>query len=419
MATPTQTYLEIMQEVAYRLHARTSGTLTAAAAATVTAANYPFKTNLDNADSNMYVGDELYITTAKVPAVAPNPQEVTAYAPSTGILTPGMSYTETPAATANFDIYQKEITRAMLQTAVNRALRSLRYRVYALLSLLPDADMELSGTDSWGTASDATFTKSTADLIYGTQVGNVLNSAVNGYLPSESIDVTPDTGYFVQADLRITSGTANFIAYDETNSAEIDSEDYDDYNHTRLAFSFTTPASCKQITIRLAGEEADADIDWDDVILLRPGARQVPLPDYITERDQLRRVLHCSGQDYADMDQFSEYLWWDVKPDMLGPNQRLFLTVESGIRAVTYLDVVRPYPELSADTDTTVCDRELLVLQAKYELLNDLVNKAPGQEVASWKAERSQTKKDLKPHGYKQRLAPYPKTGFSTPPRTP
>lgn len=421
MAVSSRTYLQLIQEVAERLGALDQGTLTAATTSLLTINNYPFKTGRTAASDKKYEGCEIYSTQSGT-AASPNPNGIASYDASGGTFVPSFTYTTQPGATDTVDIHKKGITRDMLKKAINRALRNLYYRTLAPLSLLADADMELSATTSWGTVSNATFTKNTTagDLIYGERVGNVANSAVNGYLPSASIDVDPEATYFIQADLRVTSGTANLIAYDETNSANIDYEEYDEYDWTRLAFTFTIPATCKQITIRLAGEEAAADVDWDNVILLKSGAKQVPLPDYITEIGQLRRVLTCTGQDYAEQDDLYEYFWWNVKADMMGPNQRFFLALDPGIsNGPIYLDVLRPYAELTADTDTTVCDRELLVLQAKYELLRDLIQGAPGRDISSWKQELAATRRELKAEGHKQLLAPYFKMGFSTPPITP
>lgn len=389
MAVASRTFLQLVEKVADNLQALEQGTLTAASSGSSTAANFPYKTNLANADANKYVGCQFYTTSGTAPTQ--NPQEITAYAPSTGVFTLGLASATPPDATSTFDIFKKGLTIADLRKAVNNAVRKMQYKYLVPVTMLVDGDCDTSGVASWGTVSNATATKvsGAATLWRGALALNIANSSANGYLPSAAVNVHPSSAYLLLAITRAPTGTSNLIAWDSTNSAEIESESVASYDWQTLGFAFTTPATCYQITVRLSNTHASGTSNWDDVILLPLGAREIRFPDWVTKPGQVIRVLRMPLSTAEEADELTRYSCpsFNVVPDMNNPNGMFKLKLPSSIQEPVWIEAWRNYADLSLDADTITADRHILELWATAEMLNLLINKAPGEEAKAWKEE--------------------------------
>ena len=145
---PSTTTLVLIEEVARRLQALRQGTLTGSGATSLTVNNDPkFRSNRSNADqASGYAGAEFMSTSGTAPV--PNPNGISAHVWSTGVMTPAIDFTTTPASTSTFDLFLRGITREMLVAALNKALRDMRYADRVPLSYVDDADMEASGVGS-------------------------------------------------------------------------------------------------------------------------------------------------------------------------------------------------------------------------------------------------------------------------------
>ncbi len=389
----SRTLLQIVESVADALNARSYGTATGGAAGTITCATYPFLTSLANADANEYVGDEIYTSGGTGLGQA---RQVVTYAPTTGVLTPSANWTVTPDATTTFDIFKRGLRHDWLKDRVNAALVKLRYVTIIPLTLVADGDMETSGVGSW-TASNATLTKVTAaaNLLHGAQALKALCTNVNGYAASVTINCQPNETFILQARVVTAVGTATLQAYDVTNSAAIDSEDYTYPGFGGLSFTFATPSTCKQIQIRLKGTGATDDAFWDDVQLLRQGDTEVNLPSSIVRAGQVLDVLTDVNRDDAFQDKYHSYFWWKVLPNFDNPNSQFRLSLSPAVNGPIWLKVALPYATLSADTSTTFCDRELIEVASLVETLSGLVNLAPGEEAVAYKVEYLRQRKKL------------------------
>ena len=391
MASPTLTYLAAVQAVADNLNLRENGTATsgAAAGATLVAASWPFLNAASNANSNKYLGDEQKVTSGTTNLGAL--RGIITYAPSTGTFTPSSAW---PAqiTTETFDIYKRGVRYADIQAAINHALRERRYEAIWPLTLVTDGDFETSGTSAWGTAVNAALTKvaTAGNLLRGAQAGRVLNSSANGYLPSAAMTVVPGDTYYLEAKVRAAVGTATLIAYDNTNSATIDSEDWANLGWGKISFTFSLPSTCESLVIRLRGTGASDDCYWDDVILRRDGAREVSLPDWVVDPGQVLDVYRGSGFSTGN-DGFDEDLYsikrYSVLPDAGNPLALYKIQTHSLVNGPLWIRARKAFSELSADTDTTIMPRNWLVTAATYQLLERLVNRSPGQETVAWKAE--------------------------------
>ncbi len=390
----TSTLLEICQKIGDELAIREHGTATGGSTSTLVCASYPFKTSYTNANTNAYVRCSMYPTSG---TEASNERDVVTYAPSTGTFTAGVNWSTGPASTNTFDIYKKGVSYHDIKDAVNSALEKLRYRSRNILTLITDGDMETSGVTNW-TATNSTMTKvtSSGNLFFGTQSGRVVNSVANGNVQSATIYTSPDYAYYLQARVRASTGTAQLVAYDVTNSEDIDYEEWEYQGQGIIAFSFHVPSDCEAIAVQLRGEEATADVYWDDVMLLRIGAYEMVLPSWITQPGQILEVHMANSTEYADVNYDYPPVNYNIIADELSPLNQWRLVVDPYITGPLFIDARRPYTTLSTDSSTTYCPKSLAVLAGKVELLETLIGRSPGMDTQEWKEQYRKESRKLK-----------------------
>jgi hypothetical protein len=420
MTIPSRTLIQLIQDVARSLGAYESGTATGGTTTTIVSATYPFKTGRSNASTKTYEGCEIRCTDATNTSVI-DVREITAYAPSTGTFTVD-TLSFTAANTDTFDIFKKGLRYADIKAAINRALRKRYYRYITPISLVNDADMESSGTTAWTAINSATLAKTSNDaddVFRGYQSLKITNTQADGGAKSNVIDVIPGVSYHVEALVRAETGTAVLAAYDSTNSALIESESWAYQGKGRIGFSFTTPATCEQIYISMSAAGASDVTHWDDVILYRPGATTLVLPDFITHPGQVLRVLgNYAREDKADNDMFTPIIWANIEPNQSSLLNQYKLTVPP-IAYPVYIDTIRPWAELSTDASICYANRDWIELAATVELLDEIRNRAPGQETQAWTKLYLEKKRELRSLDYTHNSFISLDQGFSTAPNTP
>ncbi len=425
MAIPSRTLLQLCQAVADALDARESGTATGGSTTTLVCASHPFMSSLTGASTNTYKLCEIRPTDGDEEGEA---RDIITYAPSTGTFTVGLAWATGPGNGDTFDIYKRGIRYDAIKAAVNRALRKRYYRTVVPLTEVIDGDMEANGTTSWTAATGATLSKvgTSGNLWRGLQSLRVQNDSTDDYAQSTSINVEPGTGRYVEAKYRAASGTAELVAYDVTNSKEIDSRTAETVGReqglewNKLWFTFTVPDDCKQIAYRLQGQEADADIYWDDVISFRAGAREMALPDYIVREGQVVRVMRQTfAGKRGDTDSFTDYFHWMLIPDQSSVMNLWRVQFEPFLSEPVWLEVSRPFGELSTDSSVCYADQEWIELAATVELLDVLKSRAPSQEVQHWRSLYKEKKDELVMLDSVMQAGPVLKWGFRSVPNTP
>jgi hypothetical protein len=257
---------------------------------------------------------------------------------------------------------------------INRTLVGARYRRHGLLTLVTDGDMETSGTTGW-TGANSTLTKATtaASVAFGAQALRVANTLANGYAKSGTIAVVANDVFQLRADVKVTSGTAVLVAYDETNAADIDTKSSTATDWRYCWFQFTVPSGCKSITIRLRGTEATADAYWDNVSLRNNSARRVSLPSWVDNRDKfegLTAVVGDSAQSdayLADSQMPTDLVDYELLEDPTGAT-RFYVTFNESPAgdALLFVRGLCPYAELTTDADTTQADPALVSAGARF-----------------------------------------------------
>lgn len=395
----TNSLIDLIERIVVPLELGMVGTLTASSTTSLTIGNDArFRTNDTGANVDQYVGDTIYMTSGGSPT--PNPNGISAYAPSTGVLTPSITYTVAPASDATFILFHRGVTHRDVKDSLNLALTQLRYLARWPLTLVADGDMETAGTTHWA-ASGASISKvsTTGNHVHGSQSLEVVAGAGAGYAQSDTIYVDPggSPDWSVWATVRADIGTARLTAYDVTNSAVIASEDWTARGFGTLAFTFRLPATCEALAFRLTGTEAAARSYWDELIALPTETSVVALPAWVTRTEQIEWVTSApSGRERPDQALVWDDHHWTAEPDAASPLSAYALHLDPAVSAPTYLEAWRPFEELDADADATLGNRELVVLAAQMELLRKLQNRAPSQEVESWRREYSERRRQLK-----------------------
>lgn len=283
---------------------------------------------------------------------------------------------------------------SVIEDAINEFLRNQREEAWHPVSLVADAGMEASGVTDW-TDSDATSSKVTtaANVIFGRQALRVANSSAGGYTRTASIPVRPYQNYILAAIAQAAVGTARLQAYDVTNSVAIDAKTTDDEVHQVIAFTFQAPSGCKELQIRLVGDEATADIYWDNLWLLHHASlRHRANVEELDDIAQVKRVEWwmarglSSGANFvydADRWAFSVDGQASWEPTMSAVGGLYVRLTEFPL--VTRLPMVvyhRPHATLSAESDTTTVYREWVKYGAAIRVIEGYImgNEAFNQE---------------------------------------
>lgn len=383
---------------------RVSGTCSAAGT-TTTIVDTSGDSPLDpDDDERKYANAWAYIEadSAGTPLNVGELRRVSSYVPDNGTLTLSRALSNATTATQSYGIYFKRPPIRLAEYKgiadyINETLRNVVYRTRHLMTLVTDGDMETSGTTSW-TASNSTLTKLTAaaNVRLGKQAMQVANSSASGYARSGLVDVSPYQNYAVAADCRAISGTARLVLYDETNGATIDDRTSDIYGWRWLHFNYTIPSGCERVSVRLVGDEATADLYWDNVSLRNVAATRMDLPSWVVNENAIEEVGVWRGGtgtastddeagDYAVDERYAGVLhWWEIVEDATGltPKRLEFWPLPSSDELLV-LRGLRVYDELDDDTDTTDCPADLALAGALTKIYRELGDAA---NYTYWKA---------------------------------
>lgn len=238
------------------------------------------------------------------------------YSPSEGKAVVGRTFATTPVtALTPYEIHTHGATPDELHEWIKWSCRNLLVETREVLTgLVADGNMEDSGTTNW-TGTNATVTKTTteANVGRGAQALSVVTTAAAGYAESPSMPVGGSKSYRIFALVKATGGTASIVVRDFTNTAAITvswgnlasvaSASYGDWRF--LAGTFTTPATCVNIRLRLQNDTITTTSYFDDVCVYPVDAGFLPLPTWVDDPEAqlvdvvLYRYLGTGRDDYV------------------------------------------------------------------------------------------------------------------------
>jgi hypothetical protein len=262
-------------------------------------------------------------------------------------------------------------------------------------------DALATGTTLW-TATSATPSLPNLDPSdrLGRRAIRVTATATPGYLESAGIDVDPDNGAewrifcLVRALATATGnagGAASIVLRDLTNSATITPS-------TTLAWtrrgwgilesSFTVPATCNKIALRL---QADTNTQVADFIpqVWQTRQRLFALPPRLATKEHVGKLMQLTGSLYSDLDPDR----WDgnyERRDLMGRGVQLWLDPAASSDRLWYYEKAS-YPSLTSDPAVagdddaaTWCPEPYIVAATQYEMYRYLAQRDSQTRPGYW-----------------------------------
>lgn len=269
---------------------------------------------------------------------------VTVYTPAAGRLAVSPQFSATIESGDDYELWRIEPQRVL--DLLDRILtQDLFIPCWTVLSELPDYDMEQTAVTDWIGVS-ATPTKSSAEPpMAGEKYLVVTATGANGYARTPLIGVEPGKPYFVSALARYSTSNGELRVWDETNNALIKSITVDTRYNIRPSADFNTPATCKQVTIRLVTVTNAGVTEWDEVVLYSQEARSIALPWWVKSRSQVRDVYQLHGNPVRN-DLWTDELrgialaegrQWRIRDNPLGRGQLRLQLIEGHMSHPIYI----------------------------------------------------------------------------------
>ncbi len=321
--------------------------------------------------------------------------------PSTGTITVSPALTGTPGSSASFIVSNVVDHCDRLVEAINRALtRRISRWLKVPLTDVPDGDfLGTTVSDHWA-ATNATLTYQTLSMVNGIaqRVLQVVTTAANGFGQSDPIPVMPlETRNFMlfmrNANSTVTTvNTAAITIRDLTNGANI-TPTFTVGTATSASHAFITvkgqysiPAGCSQIAYQLGAQENTATVQF--ACLVDNGSDQRTFfaqPHLATEDDISTLYLASPGTPTSGPEDmaFSPISDDGYSINNYGWGLAFDFTTEPPMFPMFY-DEYSFFTPLSADTDTTDADEEIVILGAAIELFKMLVEQNKDNQVSRY-----------------------------------
>ncbi len=279
--------------------------------------------------------------------------------------------------------------------AINIVLDTLQHPLHIPATLVVDGDMRVTGVGNWtaaGTGGTPTLAKETSIVNHGEQSLSITNDAATtlGYAKSESINLPGNTQVMVSVAVFITAGdSAKISLIDVTNSnAVIDTAVSAVTGWVTLYFVVNTPATCEQVQIWLEAP-AKSDVVYFDHAIVWPTKQLLIDPlSTIEYGHEIERVVYfprgtaltATGDDNAfamegDAPVFYAHFKIDRDDSNVTPN-RIQLIGVNRVTQPLWLKGWVDYSAMSADTDTTLANKDIVLNLATSDLLDNLALRA-------------------------------------------
>ena len=304
---------------------------------------------------------------------------------STGTLTIAPVHSAAPAAGDMYQIWRMVYPQTVLDILDQIMQEEVFLPCWTVLTEVPDGDMEqISNSADW-TASNATLTKATAEPTgWGKRYLTVATTSAAGYAKTATnLAVVPGKKYHISALVRANAAgcTPSLIAYDATNSAAIDSKTTTSQTWGRLWFEFTAPATCYQVSIRLANAENTVTSSWDEVCLYSLDSQDLPLPWWVKEKQQVKGIFRMhftdigtnlwNPQPYGELDTNR----WDFRDDAYGRGQLRIVSRYGAPQGPVFIFGTRNEVAFANEnTDTKRVDANWLNTALCYQVFSHLIN---------------------------------------------
>ena len=286
-------------------------------------------------------------------------------------------------------------------TGVTLGKQALRVQNTALNGYVQSATINVEPSQSYYLVADVTVASGTAVLeLWDVTDGVVQRTASAGAVAFDNVAKTiTDTGnglaIFNTGDIVYTNASNNpgpftvttggvagtitctgatFVtetpagAITITKGPAIDTSTCAERQSRRLWLQTTSlPSGCRQVAVRLGGQQATADVYWDNVQLRNTLATEMSLPSWFKDARWLERIYISSAGNASSagidksIDTLNRYEanWWGVHEDREGVTPfKVQFDIQSYSGGLLMGEALCPFTELSADTDSTEADAD-------------------------------------------------------------
>ena len=292
---------------------------------------------------------------------------------SSNILTGTTTLTNAIQTGTDYILWPRDISAALIDNEINNVLRHTDAPHLWVPSLIDDADFDANDLTKWpasGSPTTREFITTTAKILLGERALHLVADAVDeGVTQFAAIDVTEGEQLLISVIVRVESGSAKVSLINSAPSEVIESVTVDEYLHTEVRFTETVPDDCEQVELRLLSAQSTATfIISPPVVLQSFSGRSYAAPDWLTDKGMVREAYYVplgAASELSDSYIAGGERWPRApKPDFITaprfvtPNRIQFKASSLGPLG---LHCLRPFATMSANTDTTTCEREYLV----------------------------------------------------------
>lgn len=277
---------------------------------------------------------------------------------------------------------------------LNEILENLKHDLWVPLTVVPDGDMQTTGTGDWAVSS-STLTKTTTgdSIVFGTQSLKVTNTGANGYAElAVALNYQPGTKLFVAALVNKASGsgdpTLDFFNVVTSGVIETGSVDTLLSGNAIISFLVEVPAGCYAQQLHLKGTSADNIVDWNFLMVLPVKQKQFTFPSRLEWSDDLQGLYKLDlGTDITYDTSENAYMLSETIMEKWGEatfrredTSNLPLVVERrDIKEIDRMLFVKGRVDYStfstsgssADAETTFAPEDILVDLVYAELLDE------------------------------------------------
>ncbi len=213
-------------------------------------------------------------------------------------------------ASDSFEIWRRGINPDDVDRAIDEALTKL-CSSWALMpvSQLPNGDFEeaLSGNNLWDDGGSGGTVALTTNATSGINFPNefvrntllVTAASADDFAESPSIFVQPGWQYYVYVPASARGGTAELIFYNVTGSVEVVADTGTVTSTLRgwtgLEATFTVPAACQEVTIRLNQVTTGEIAEFGPVYMHLIGQRRIHLPERVISKEHVGPLYQLSN----------------------------------------------------------------------------------------------------------------------------
>jgi len=304
-------------------------------------------------------------------------------APTTGIVTVSPPFRGRVQSGTNYSLW-KTYHPVPAQNAMNRVLRRMRREQLLPISLVADADMETTGVTNWTATGDEALTKSTtaSQIVHGSQSLRIAAvTAIPDVRYATDLQVIAGDQYIFSGNLlSVGDDLITLQARDPTAGATIASGSHRQGVFMEIdLYPVVIPTGALTLRFRILGSTTGDDIYVENAIVWPVNRGWFDLPSWIEDPADILGVGYFErGTALIGTNAYTiqEGSWvpWPYETDWVEESgaRPMRIRFQTPVCRPLYIRLMRPFAEMTADTDTTTADRALLVNLTLREIYRDL-----------------------------------------------